>query len=149
MVTKLIWLVPYVTGGPGFIRGSVSGRSALAWPAAILVSASAMVPTQMRCRRVFVHMTPSLRRKMLYPLPVLVFRNKIHSTKGALMRKGVVVAVALAFALLSGIAAAQEKPTSRAKKAAASAPKHVVMTASELKWEDGPPSLPAGVKMAV
>jgi len=65
------------------------------------------------------------------------------------MRKGVVVALALAFALLSEIAAAQEKPTPRAKKAAAGAPKHVVMAESDLKWEDAPPSLPPGAKSAL
>lgn len=56
------------------------------------------------------------------------------------------VLVATALMFVSGVFAAEEK--AKAKEPAASA-EHVMFAAAELKWSDGPPSLPAGAKIAV
>lgn len=56
----------------------------------------------------------------------------------------VFVATALMFS--SVIFAAEEK--AKAQEPAA-APEHVMVAAADLKWMDGPPSLPAGAKIAV
>ena len=53
--------------------------------------------------------------------------------------------VALAFSSL--VLAADEK--AKTKEAAAATSEHVMFAAADLKWGDGPPSLPAGAKLAV
>jgi quercetin dioxygenase-like cupin family protein len=61
--------------------------------------------------------------------------------------------LALALGLCGAIfqaAIGQEKPTPASKKASASPmAKHVVIPPSDIKWEDAPPSLPPGAKVAV
>ena len=46
------------------------------------------------------------------------------------------------------VSGAAKKATS-GKAAAAKAPDHVALTPADMKWGDGPPSLPAGAKLAV
>jgi quercetin dioxygenase-like cupin family protein len=50
-------------------------------------------------------------------------------------------------ALSSLVFAAEEK--SKTKEPAAASSEHVMFAAADLKWVDGPPSLPAGAKIAV
>jgi quercetin dioxygenase-like cupin family protein len=55
------------------------------------------------------------------------------------------LAVALTFSSL--VLGADEK--TKAKEPAAANSEHVMFAAADLKWNDGPPSLPAGAKIAV
>jgi len=63
------------------------------------------------------------------------------------MRKMCAALMSVALFAGAGVAAAQQPP---AKTPAAGQPaKHVMMSADELKWGAGPPSLPPGAQMAV
>jgi quercetin dioxygenase-like cupin family protein len=64
------------------------------------------------------------------------------------MKKITSVALLGAALALSSLAfALDEKP--KAKEPAAASSEHVMFAAADLKWNDGPPSLPAGAKIAV
>lgn len=66
------------------------------------------------------------------------------------MRKATGLAIAL---LLTGAWAAlgadETKPAASKKKMTAGKPAHMMLSPSDMKWTDAPPSLPAGAKMAV
>ncbi len=66
------------------------------------------------------------------------------------MRKTILLTLAFGLSLIPfESASAQEKPAAHSHKAAAAAPKHVMITPFDLQWGDPPPSIPPGAKLAV
>ena len=70
--------------------------------------------------------------------------------KEPVIRKTILLALALGLSLFTfESVSGQEKPGSQPKKAAATAPKHVMILPSDIQWGDPPPTLPPGAKTAV
>jgi hypothetical protein len=65
------------------------------------------------------------------------------------MRKAAVVAVVLGSLWVLGSSASAQEKKSPAAKPAAMKPMHVITSEGDIKWGDGPATLPAGAKMAV
>ncbi len=70
-------------------------------------------------------------------------------TVGVLAMLLLSVAAVLALDDAKTAAAPAKKATSGKAAAAAKAPDHAALTPADMKWGDGPPSLPAGAKLAV
>jgi len=65
------------------------------------------------------------------------------------MRKATALAIVLGCLCAFGSSASAQEKKAAAKGSAAKKPMHVIMSESDLKWGDAPPSLPAGAKMVV
>jgi anti-sigma factor ChrR (cupin superfamily) len=61
----------------------------------------------------------------------------------------VLLSVSAALALDDAKASGTAKKTTSGKAAATKAPDHTALTPADMKWGEGPPSLPAGAKVAV
>jgi uncharacterized RmlC-like cupin family protein len=58
-------------------------------------------------------------------------------------------ALGLTMCALAGLASAQGAPPAKAEAAPAPAPEHKALASDDIKWGDGPPVFPKGMKMAV